>query len=72
MDALNLGGGWHGCQKSSRNLSSAQSQAIQLTARKDHSASHLLGKGSDRTFMDGQTATGLRWPGLKISSLLTR
>ena len=70
VDALNLGGGWYGWQKSSRNLSSAQSRSIQLSARKDHSTFHLLGEGSDRTFVDGQTAARLRRPGLKLITAL--
>lgn len=41
-------------------------EAIQLTARKDHSTFHLLGEGSDRALVDGQTAARLRWPGLKL------
>lgn len=49
---------------------SAQSQAIQLTARKDHSAFHLLDEGSDRAFVDGQAAARLGLPGLKLITAL--
>lgn len=69
VDVLNLGGCW---QKSSSNLSSAKSWAIQLTARKDHSSFHLLDEGSDRTFVDGQTAARLRHLGLKLITVPRR
>lgn len=49
---------------------SAQSWPIQLTARKEHSAFHLLDEGSDRAFVDGQAAARLRLPGLKLITTL--
>ena len=70
MDTLNLGGGWHDWQKSSRSLSSAQSCVIQLTVRKDHSILHFVGEDSDNALADGQTAARLRQPGLKLITAL--